>query len=195
VQEAHPGDAHDAALMRAVAAGDRRAVADLYDRHAASVYGMAMSIVHDASLAQDVTQEAFVRLWTRANTFDSSRGTALGWLVSVSRNLSLDELRRQRRRSDSVDRLARDAEVSEHDDLDVLLEWRWESSRVREAVSELSTVQRQTVQLVYVQGYSLTEVASHLGVAVGTVKSRLHSALLSLRAALGEQSRASQVSR
>lgn len=181
--------------MRAVAAGDRRAVADLYDRHAASVYGMAMSIVHDASLAQDVTQEAFVRLWTRANTFDSSRGTALGWLVSVSRNLSLDELRRQRRRLDSVDRLARDAEVSEHDDLDVLLEWRWESSRVREAVSELSTVQRQTVQLVYVQGYSLTEVASHLGVAVGTVKSRLHSALLSLRAALGEQSRASQVSR
>jgi RNA polymerase sigma-70 factor, ECF subfamily len=194
VQEAHLGDANDAALVRAVAAGDRPALADLYDRHAGSVYGMAVSILRDTSLAQDVTQEVFVRLWMRARTFDSRRGTALAWLVSVARNLAIDELRRQRRRVEGADRLARDAELLARDDPDALLEWRWDSIRVREAVAELSAVQRQTVQLVYVRGFTLAEAAVRLGVPVGTVKSRLHSALLSLRSALGEQSHVGRVS-
>jgi RNA polymerase sigma-70 factor, ECF subfamily len=193
VQEAQPGDAKDAAIVRAVAGGDQLAVADLYERHAGSVYGMAVSILRDSNLAQDVTQEVFVRLWTRARTFDSRRGTVLAWLVSVARNLAIDELRRQRRRTEGADRLARDAELSEQEDPEVLLEWRWDSGRVREAVAELSAVQRQTVQLVYVQGFTLAEAAARLGVPAGTVKSRLHSALLSLRASLGEETRAGRV--
>jgi RNA polymerase sigma-70 factor (ECF subfamily) len=155
---------------------------------------MAVSILRDTNLAEDVTQEVFVRLWTRARTFDSRRGSALAWLVSVARNLAIDELRRQRRRVEGADRLARDAELLERDDPEALLEWRWDSIRIRQAVAELSAVQRQTVQLVYVQGFTLSEAGVRLGVPVGTVKSRLHSALLSLRAALGTQSQVGRVS-
>jgi RNA polymerase sigma-70 factor (ECF subfamily) len=176
--------------MHAVAAGDAGAVAELYDRHAGAVYGMAMTVVRDAGLAQDVTQEVFVRVWTRAHTFDPQRGTALGWLVSVARNLALDELRRQRRRSEGADRLARETSVLTVDERDLLGHLGWQSEDVLEAVTQLSSLQREVVELVYLRGYTLTEVAARVGVAVGTVKSRLHSALLSLRAALAEDTRA-----
>lgn len=179
--------AGDLALMSAVAAGDQVALAELYDRHASAVYGMAMSLLRDPALAQDVSQEAFVRLWTRARTFDPQRGTPLGWLLSITRNLALDELRRQRRGAERDDRLAREVEAPADSQGDLLLDWGWESPRVLEAIAELSSVQRQTVELVYLHGYTLAEVAARLGVALGTVKSRLHSALLSLRAALAEE--------
>jgi RNA polymerase sigma-70 factor, ECF subfamily len=175
--------------MRAVAAGDASAVAELYDRHARAVFGMAMALLRDAGLAQDVTQEVFVRLWTRAHTFDAQRGTAAGWLVSVARNLSLDELRRQRRHSQRTDRLTREMSLDSHDATDLFREAGWESEEVLDALAELSSRQREVVELVYLRGYTLAEIAQRLDVAVGTVKSRLHSALLSLRATLGEHTR------
>ncbi|MBV9356054.1 MAG: sigma-70 family RNA polymerase sigma factor [Chloroflexi bacterium] len=174
--------------MRAVARGDTDAVGELYDRHASAVYGMAMSVLRDPTVAQDVTQETFVRLWTRAQAFDAHRGTLLGWLLAVTRNLALDELRRQRRASERAELLMREATVQGTGDLDLLLQRGWDSQRVRDALGELSTLQRQTVELVYFQGYTLTEVAERLAVAVGTVKSRLHSALTGLRGALSEES-------
>jgi RNA polymerase sigma-70 factor (ECF subfamily) len=176
--------------MHAVAAGDAAAVAALYDRHSGAVYGMAMAVVRDAGLAQDITQEVFVRAWRRGHTFDPQRGTALGWLVSVARNLGLDELRRQRRQSEGADRLARDKTQPATEEADLLLHLGWQSEDVLEAVAQLSSLQREVVELVYLRGYTLTEIAGRAGVAVGTVKSRLHSALLSLRAALAEDTRA-----
>jgi len=185
----------DTALMGSVVAGDRLAVAELYDRHAPAVYGMAISVLRDEALAQDVTQEAFVRLWTRAQTFDPQRGTPLSWLVSVTRNLALDELRRQRRAMDRVARLAAETAVSSDGQMDHLLHQGWESQEVLRAVTELSSLQRETVELVYFQGLTLLEVAARLQVAVGTVKSRLHSALVSLRAALADDSRGANLAR
>jgi RNA polymerase sigma-70 factor, ECF subfamily len=184
VEHAQAPEGTDTVLMHAVAAGDRAAVAELYDRHAASVYGMAVSMLRDANLAQDVTQDVFVRLWTRAHTFDPQRGTPIAWLVSVARNLALDELRRQRRNAERADRLIRATPPQVTDGTDPLLEWGWDSDDVLRAIANLSANQRQTVDLVYLQGYTLTEVAERLGIAVGTVKSRLHSALVSLRGAL-----------
>jgi RNA polymerase sigma-70 factor, ECF subfamily len=183
------GDADsDTALMRAVAAGDRGAVADLYDRHASAVFGMAMSLLQDAGSAQDVSQEAFVHLWMRAHTFDPARGTARSWLLSITRNLALDELRAQRRRAARVDRVGHEAGNQPDTHGQALLHWGWESEQVLQAVSGLSALQRETVELVYLQGFTLSEVATRLNVAVGTVKSRLHSALLGLRAALADRS-------
>ena len=173
--------------MGAVARGDRDAVGELYDRHASAVYGMAMSVLRDPVAAQDVTQEAFVRLWTRAGAFDAGRGTLQGWLLSVTRNLALDELRRQRRASDRAELLMREATVEASGEVDLLLQRGWDSQRVHDALGELSALQRQTVEMVYFHGYTLTEVADRLAVAVGTVKSRLHSALTGLRGALAEE--------
>ena len=184
----HEGEDSDLALMAAVAAGDRQALAALYDRHASAVYGMAMTFVRDAALAQDISQEAFVRLWTRAHAFDPARGSPLAWLLSVTRNLALDELRRQRRGLDRAERLAGAARLAAAEqDVDALLQRGWESARVRAALSDLSVLQRETVDLVYFQGYTLAEAAERLAVAVGTVKSRLHSALLGLRAGLADE--------
>jgi RNA polymerase sigma-70 factor (ECF subfamily) len=179
--------ATDIALVQAVAAGDQVAIAELYDRHASAVFGMAMSLLRERGLAQDVTQEAFVHLWTRAGMFDSRRGTPLAWLLTMTRNLALDELRRQRRGSERLDRYAREAGLHELETADPLLDQGWQSERVLDALAELSSVQRNTVELVYLHGCTLAEAAERLGVAVGTVKSRLHAALLSLRAALAEK--------
>ena len=143
MQDLPAGDNTDLASMRAVATGDRLAVAELYDRHASAVYGMAVSLLRDRALAQDVTQEAFVRLWTRAHTFDQQRGNPLGWLLSITRNLALDELRRQRRALDRLTRLASDAAVLGEGQMDLLLHQGWESQRVIQAITELSSVQRR----------------------------------------------------
>ncbi len=176
----------DGALMRAIAAGDQAALVELYDRHASAVYGMAMSLLRDPALAQDVSQEVFVRVWIRAGTFDAGRGSTLAWLLSVTRNLALDELRRQRRGLERVERLAREAGLSVASQVEALLHRGWQSERVLDSLSDLSALQRETVDLVYFQGYTLVEVAERLGVAVGTVKSRLHSALVALRASLDQ---------
>jgi RNA polymerase sigma-70 factor (ECF subfamily) len=172
--------------MQAVAAGDRGAVAALYDRHASAVYGMALSVLRDVALAQDVTQETFVRLWTRAQTFDPERGTPLAWLISVTRKLALEELRRQRRALQRVDMICAETVATADGQVDALLHQRWESQRVLNAMADLSVLQRETVELVYFEGLTLSEVANRLKVPVGTVKSRLHSGLVSLRAALGD---------
>jgi RNA polymerase sigma-70 factor (ECF subfamily) len=169
--------------MLDVERGRQAALATLYDRYSAAVYSVAIAILRDPSRAQDVAQEAFVRSWTHAGSFDADRGSVLNWLLGITRHLAIDELRRAWRAADRAERIE-PSDPADPELPDALLERKWRSQEVREALVRLSPVQRQTVELVYFGGYTLTEVAARLEIPTGTVKSRLNAALASLRAAL-----------
>lgn len=180
----------DAALIRRIAQGDDRALAELYDRYAATVLGIALKVVRQRESAEEITQEAFWRVWQRASTFDSSRGNVAPWLFGIVRNLSIDELRRRAVRPQSVyddddrsvlDTLADDADVAETVWIDT------QRSAVRAAMRQLAPEQREALELAYFSGLTQREIADKLGNPLGTVKTRVRLGLLKLRDLLNGQ--------
>lgn len=178
----------DSALLRCIGLRDRVAFARLYDRHAELVYSVALRVLADPPLAQDITQEVFLRLWRRPGAFDPERGRFISWLASVTRNRAVDELRvRGRRRMRELDESAcvddpPDPNVA---DPQAAAEVAAERERVRAALATLPPEQRQALELAYFAGLSQSEIAERLGQPLGTVKTRTRLALLKLRLCLG----------
>jgi RNA polymerase sigma-70 factor, ECF subfamily len=177
-----PGD--DDRLIAAVAGGDEQALAALYDRFGGVAYGVAFRILRDASLAQDAVQDAFIGVWRTAATYDPSRGTASTWLLTLVHRRAVDVVRREdRRRAEPLD----DAPVASGDSTEETAELREQRRVVQAALAQLPGEQRQALELAYYGGLSQSELAERLGVPLGTVKSRMFSALGKLRELLAEQ--------
>jgi RNA polymerase sigma-70 factor (ECF subfamily) len=169
-------DAELVTLLAAVSAGDRRALKALYDATSVRLFGVAQTIVRRREAAEDVLQEAYVRVWLQARSYDPERGAALPWLSRIVRNLAVDHLRRERSKSepidDHADSLAEpDQPVGERLDL----------SR---ALARLSAEQRHLLTLAFVDGYTHVELVARLGLPLGTAKSRLRRGLAEMRAQL-----------
>jgi len=173
-------DTDDNQLIARLAKGDESAFLTLYDRHAGHVFALTLRILGDAMLAEEVTQDTFLKLWSRARLFVAERGTLLVWLLTIARRTALDRLRLEARRP----------ALSSGDDPDDLWqnipdansnsqEARWRSMHF--SVQALPPDQRQVLELAYYQGLSQSEIASLLGWPLGTVKTRLRSALHALR--------------
>ncbi len=166
-------------LMLGAATGDQGAFAAVYDATASMVYGLALRIVRDNALAEEVAQEVYVQAWRTAPRFDPGRGSVRGWLATMARRKAIDVVRR----SESSRR--RDALVGSWMDrpFDEPAESVGRSEvgeRVRQAFSALSDVQQQAVALTYFQGLTYQEVAEATGTPLGTVKTRMRSALAKL---------------
>lgn len=181
----------DENLIARVAAGDTRAMEHLYTRYARVVYGLALKILANAELAEDVVQETFWRVWNRATTFQAGSGAFAAWLFGIARNLCIDELRRQQSRPGRPgagnDALALAAIPDIQASLD---EVAWEAERRRlitTALSELPADQRQVIELAYFGGLSQREIADHLNNPLGTVKTRVRLALQKLKTLLQHQ--------
>lgn len=179
----------DTDLMVRIAQDDESALRVLYERDAPLVYGLALRILHDQGRAEEVLQETFVRVWRAAIAFDSSRGSAQAWLITITRNLALSELRRLQAHpvlgiEDDV--LCEDASS----DPEALAWHNSQRALVRDAIAQLPTQQQQVVLLSYYQGLTHAEIAGRTGEPLGTVKSRLRLALRHLeprlRSSLGE---------
>ena len=176
----------DNELVQRVAKGDEAAFLALYDRHASHVYALTLLILHDAMLAEEATQDTFLKLWSRARQFLAERGSLLTWLLTIARRTALDRVRLEARRpvlSDGVD--PEDVwpnlpAPGTHSD-----ENRWMSMYF--AVQSLPEEQRQVLELAYYQGMSQTEIAETLGWPLGTVKTRLRAAMEHLRQTWGEK--------
>jgi RNA polymerase sigma-70 factor, ECF subfamily len=169
----------DAELMDRLGLRDQRALVELYRRYARKVYPLVLRIVCDETLAEEVLQDVFVRLWTRPERYRPDAGPLIAWLLTVARNLALDARRREtrwRRDLDFDDQLydgvASDAESEPL------------AAEVRAAVTLLPENQRQAIELAYFSGMTHAEMATHLEEPLGTVKSRLRLALHKLRDAL-----------
>jgi RNA polymerase sigma-70 factor, ECF subfamily len=175
----------DAELIGLVAAGDHRAFEELHRRYARPVLGIALRRIGDRGRAEDATQDTFASLWRSAGRFDPTRGKATSWLFTVARNAIIDGLRR--RPEPTVDAPPEIPEPGPGPD--DAAESEWVSWRVHRALETLPDQERTLVELAYWSGLSQSEIAGHLGIPLGTVKTRTRSALSRLADELGDELR------
>ena len=169
--------------MALIAAADGRALAELYDRHAGIAYGLALRVVRDPGLAEEAVQDAFLSVWGSAGSFDSRRGAARNWLLTLVHRRAVDLVQRAaRRRELPSESLPEEAGPSTA----VTAEQNDESRRVRAALETLPAAQREALELAYYGGLTQSQIATHVGAPIGTIKSRMYAALVSLRDALSQ---------
>jgi len=170
----------DHQLVVQVAKGDERAFLILYDRYAPRVYALTLRVLGDTMLAEEVTQDSFLKLWGRARQFDPGQGELAPWLLTIAHRTALDRLRLENRRIPASN--AQDPEETWPifpDKATVNGEARWRSLYF--AVQSLPEEQRRVIDLAYYKGLSQSEIAEVLGWPLGTVKTRVRSAMLALR--------------
>ncbi len=169
----------DAELLIRISQRDETAMASLFDRYASIVYSVALRVLHDPSEAEDVMQDVLIQLWRGAPSFVIGRGSLGGWLAVVARNRAIDVLRR-RHPSDSVDEVILPAplDLASEAERNILAE------KLRIIVQELPQEQQKSLQLAFFEGLTHSEIAEKTGDPLGTVKTRIRLALISLRKAL-----------
>lgn len=179
----------DETLMAGLAAGDRDAASAFVQRFQRRVFGLARTIVPDDRAAEDIAQEAFVRAWTHAGAYDPRRGSVVGWLLTITRNLAIDAVRvRVPMAFDpddlvGLDRPSRERGPVEHAELAD------DRDRLRAALARLPEEQRRAVVLAGLLGYTAREIGDMEDIPLGTAKTRIRTALIRLRAALVNEER------
>jgi RNA polymerase sigma-70 factor (ECF subfamily) len=183
VSSAEPDrQASDEDLIRRIGSGDQAALEGLYDRYGGLVYSVTRHILKDAGAVEEVLQDTFLHLWRVAASFDSSRGTLGCWLAVMARHRSIDRLRRTPAVREEVPAIQIESVL----DIEIFVASNEKAGRVRAAVRALPEAQRVATELAYFEGLTQTEVAKRTGVPLGTVKTRLRTALASLKAHFGE---------
>ena len=177
----------DEALLAGFAVGDAGAAETFISRFQRRVYGVALAITRDARLAEDLAQEAFVRAWRHAETFDPRRGSVATWLIVIARNLAVDAMRTQPRSlfvdPEELEWLSPPATEADPADATVRasdVEW------VRRALDNVPDEQRRAVVLAGILGFTAQDVAECEGIPIGTAKSRIRLAMEKLRRARAE---------
>jgi len=173
-----PSAEDDAALLALVQRGDENAMASLFDRYSKIVYSVALRVLRDPASAEDVLQEVFMQIWRNPNGFNATRGSLGGWLTVVARNRSIDAVRRKRP-SEQVDdmALASNYNLADEAERNSLME------KARGVIRLLPMEQRKTLEMAFFDGLTHSEIAEMTGDPLGTVKTRIRSALTSLRKA------------
>lgn len=173
----------DWTLMQRVAHGDEAGVRLLYERFGTLIFRNACQVLGSVSEAEDATQEVFVRIWRTADRFDPSRAKLVTWVMLLTRRMLIDRLRRRMVRPTGValDEMQHDVGVPVVQDSEV----REGSAAVRRRMAELPELQRDVIERVYLQGFSLREVAEQRDMPVGTIKSALSRGLARMRDKFG----------
>ena len=186
MEKAAAVNAEDEMLLRKVAHGDRSAFAALYDRFSTPLYSLAVKMLNNEAEAQDLLQEVFLSVWSKAAQFQSDRGSAFSWVVAQLRNRAIDRLRSRRRRGELIEShgpelepsgsattsSAYNAEISER------------AREVRSAMEQLSEEQRLVLRMAYFEGLTQVEIAEKLEEPLGTVKARICRGMARLRVSL-----------
>ena len=178
-----PGDDE---LITAVARGDHPALLALYDRYGRIGYGLAYRILGDAGAAEEAVQDAYLRVWRRASTFDASRGGVRSWLLTIVHHCAIDLLRRRAGAPPVVAGLDEMADRQSVPDAWSEVSERIESERVRTAVETLPGEQRRAIEMAFFDGLTHREIAERDGLPLGTVKGRLRLGLRRLSGLLAE---------
>jgi len=179
--------ATDEELMACLGRQDIGAFEALYERYGTLAYSTALRVVGDAHLAEDVTQEVFLRIWRHPDRYVSQRGRFVPWLLSVTRNEAIDQVRsrgRRRRHEFFVEQPERELPADDGHEPDLMAELADERRRIRGALANLPMEQRRTIEMAYFGGYTQQEIAALLGEPLGTVKTRIRLGMRKLRALL-----------
>jgi RNA polymerase sigma-70 factor, ECF subfamily len=165
-------------LLSSIRSGDERAMAELYDRYSSIVYSVALRVLGDTAAAEDILQDVFMQLWRTPDAFDATRGSFSGWLAVIARNRAIDAMRKRRPESDITEIV-----VSIEPDLAGGMEWSRALEKIRNALAGLSSPQRSALEMSFFEGLTHAEIAAKTGEPLGTIKTRIRAALVTLRKA------------
>jgi len=179
--------------MVRIKARDSAALSELYDHYNRLLFGLILSIVKKREEAEDILQEVFTSIWEKADQFDTERGTVYTWIVTLTRNLSIDRLRskvykEQQKQSTSLDNedVYHPLFSEENDPLEnTILKDR--AKRVYDALGQISDKQRKMLQVAYFNGLTQSEISEEFDIPLGTVKTRMRDGMLKLREILGKE--------
>ena len=169
----------DSEVVERLQNGDEAALREAIGLYGGLVLGMARRILVEPAMAEEVAQDTFLALWRRPGAFDASRGSLQSFLLGVARNKAIDLVRKEEARGRAGDLLMAEAEIAQtvENPTDRFVERR----EVRDALSQLSEVQREAIVLAYFGGRTYREVAAELGIPEGTAKTRLRDGLIKLK--------------
>ena len=177
----------DRQAIRAVARGSGDAVAELYDRYGSTVYGLALRVLGQPDLAEEVVQDVFAQVWREAGRYDPARSTVAGWMVMLTRTRSIDRLRARQARPDVAAAVATSEAMPlpsaerTPESTTLIAE---DARLVRGALARLPDQVRSLIELAYYEGLTHSEIAARTGIPLGTVKTRLRNAMGTLRSSL-----------
>jgi RNA polymerase sigma-70 factor (ECF subfamily) len=172
-------------LLTLVGRGDQVAFETVYDRVAPAVFGLIRRVLPDTAQAEEVAQEALLEVWRSAGRFDPARGSAMAWIMTIAHGRAVDRVRSERAAAEREARAASTSAPPPGDEVAEAVEASLEAERVRHCLDGLTGTQRESITLAYYSGLSYPQVASALGVALGTVKTRIRDGLKRLRDCLG----------
>lgn len=173
----------DVELLRQIAAGDRGAFADFYDRHSTLMFSVACKILNDPGEAQDVLQETFVQIWEKAGRFDPKLGRAASWVATLTRNKAIDRIRASQRRSRLADEAGAESAIAAEvtDSANETVFGHDKARLIQSAITGLPAEQRRAIELAYFSGLTQHEISEQLKEPLGTIKARIRRGLLKLR--------------
>ncbi len=173
-------------LLISTGRGSTDAFEELFDAFASTAHGLALRIVRDPHLAEDVTQEAMVEVWRLAARFRPEQGSARAWVLTIVHRRAVDRVRSEQSHTDRLRAhgVAADPPVEDQQEVDSRLHREWQHARLRRDLGTLTDKQREALELTYYKGYTNKELADSLGIPLGTAKSRLHRAIGVLRTSM-----------
>jgi RNA polymerase sigma-70 factor (ECF subfamily) len=177
-------DVDDREIVARIAAGLGEALGDLYDRHGTAVYSLACRILRDVSEAEDVVQDVFAQAWRDAARYDAARASVAGWLLLLARTRAIDRLRARRLRGIGVLGAVVPEAADPSSDQESAVIRSSEARLLHSAYAELTEPQRVAIDLAYYEGLTHAQIAARLHEPLGTVKTRIRSALQRLRGVL-----------
>jgi RNA polymerase sigma-70 factor (ECF subfamily) len=192
LQASHPVDSRssttgrsgetDYRLVTRIVHRDEGAFGAIYDRYSRVVYSVALRVVRDAGIAEDILHDIFLNLWRSPQQFDGARGKLAPWLAVIARNRAIDWIRKQRLQEDLSE-----VQLVADEDMAGEVERKFAIERVRLALNALPEKQRVALELAFFQGLTHADIAAQAGEPLGTVKTRIRSALLAVRRALEQR--------
>ena len=156
----------------------------LYDHYSGALYGVVLRVIKNEDIAQEVLQDAFLKIWDKIESYDSSKGKLFTWMLNVTRNLAIDKMRSKEmgkgRKTDDIDLLVNRIDNQLHSESQV------EAIGLKEVLNRLPEDQRFVIEHLYLKGFTQSELAEEFNIPLGTVKTRTRMALMELRTILKE---------
>ena len=175
----------DSQLFTEIVAKKTWALSTLYDRYSAHLFGLAVKILNDQQLAEDVLQDLFLYLWNNSDKFSQSRGNAFSWVTIICRNRCIDQLRSKQRKTQSSglmnEEIVRNITIDESESPFEIVSYNEKQKQVSGALQQLPEEQRRPIEMAYFEGLSQTEISAELQQPLGTIKTRMRLGMQKLR--------------